>query len=319
VDRAVTELIGPQLLGRSALDVAARRREVADAVAALEMDGVVGRAWSLVEICLQDLRAQSAGWPLWRLLGGDPRPRPVELVEGYALLDEADEAFAERLAARAAEGFRLLKIEAAHYDDPHQLCRRLERFRELCGDGPELVLDFAWRWESAKAKAPLLARLADLGVAWIEDPFPRTRIADYARLKALTTIAVGCGDEATRSADLAALIAADAVDVIRLDATTAGGVAETCRIARDALDRGLRASFHDHPEIHQHCAFAGASDHVEVFPTDRPFDRVHDLIEAPPFDRIRQGELAPPTEPGSGVRLRPDALQLAVRHSRVAA
>lgn len=318
VDLVVTELLAPVLLGRDALDVDARSAEIAAAATALEMDGLVGRAWSLLEIGLQDLRAQAAGWPLWRLLGGDPRPRPVELVEGYALLGESDEAFAERLAARAAEGFRLLKIEAAHYDDESQLCGRLEAFRRLAGDEPQIVLDFAWRWQAAKPKARLLDRLADLGVAWIEDPFPRSRLSDYVRLREMSAIPVGCGDEATRAVDLEALISAGALDVVRLDATTLGGVVEACRIARAAARKGLRASFHDHPEIHEHCAAAGASDHVEVFPVDRPFDRVHDVIEAPPFARICDGMLAPPRAPGSGVRFRDDALARAVRHTRAA-
>jgi hypothetical protein len=84
----------------------------------------------------------------------------------------------------------------------------------------------------------------------------------------------------------------------RVDATTLGGFgpAEEWRPGGRA---GMRLSFHEQPEVHQHLAFGlGLADHVEVFPTDRPFDCAHMLIREPAFDRIAGGKLSLPTARG---------------------
>ncbi len=316
IDVVAADIIAPRLLGKSVLDLSSIRSEMARALTALETDGALGRAWSLAEICLQDLRAQAAGWPLWRLLGGDPRAVPVQLVEGYALVGESDEAFAERLAARVREGFRLLKIEAAHYASHAELLSRLSAFRRLCGEAPRLVLDFAWSWTDVKSRLDLVERLADLGIEWIEDPFPRTQVEQYSMLRRLTSIPIGCGDEATRPADMIALATAGALDVVRLDAATIGGIESVRLLSAQAQSRGLRVSYHAHPEIHEHCVFGlPGLDHLEVFPTDRPFDRQHDLLQSCTYERVENGWIRPSSAVGSGIRLREDALkQWAKRH-----
>jgi L-alanine-DL-glutamate epimerase-like enolase superfamily enzyme len=307
------------LIGRSALAAEGIYRDVADALAATDRDGAIGRAWSLLEIGLHDLRSQAVGWPLWQLLGGWPRRVPIQIVEGYALVGESDDAFAERLAARAAEGFRLIKIEAAHYQKADELLSRLAAFRRRAGDGPQLVLDFVWAWKDVKSKQRLLDALADLGIAWIEDSFDRTAVDRYRELRGASRVAIGCGDEATRQADLLALIEGGAVDVIRADATTVGGIAAVRRVTETAAAHGIRASLHEHPEVHEHCVFGfGASDHVELFPKDRPFDVVHRLWHETLTARISNGELEPGTLPGTGIRLNDDAVRhYAIRHDAV--
>jgi L-alanine-DL-glutamate epimerase-like enolase superfamily enzyme len=321
VDAVVANLLAPRLIGRSPADLAGIRHDVRKSLTAVEFDGTVGRAWSALEICLQDLRAQAVGWPLWRLLGGWSRSVPVEIVEGYSLTGESDEAFAERLAARAAEGYRLMKIEAGHYTDTEELLRRLERFRELSDRDVGLVLDFAWSWRSPKQPESFMRRLGALGVEWLEDTFHRSKVAHYRRLRDSTSIPVGCGDESSRPDDLRRLMAADALDVVRIDATTIGGFEAARELSAEAVAQGLRVSFHEHPEFHEHCVFGFESaDHVEVFPTDRPFDCVHQLIQESAFDRIRDGHLSPPNTPGAGMRLREEAVaRFAVRHARVTA
>lgn len=319
LDVVAAEVIAPRLIGKDALDVHARWSELRRELTALEMDGSVGRAWSALEICLHDLRAQAAGWPMWRLLGGIPRTVDVEIVEGYALLDESDEQFAERLAARAAEGYKYLKVEAGHYADPEELIRRLRAFRKLAGERPLLVLDFAWSWRSAKEKVGFVERLREFGVAWIEDPFARLQSEDFVFLRQHCGLPIGAGDEASRVADIMNLIGAKAIDVVRLDATTLGGYEAVRQLSATAIFNNLRVSFHDRPEVHEHCVFGlDCSDHVEIFPTDRPFDRVHDLLQTNVYARVRNGRLSPPDAPGTGLKLRDDSVaKYARRHHTV--
>jgi len=304
LDLIVTEVIAPRILGKDALNLAALRADLTRELTALGLDGAIGRAWSAVEICLQDLRAQAAGWPLWRLLGGCPRAVPVQLVEGYAIGGEAEDAMADRLAARVEQGFRLFKIEAGHYADAAELLRQLEQFRARVGNRPQVVLDMGWAWPEAKSKTPILHALEGMGIAWIEDPFSSDRVQDYRELRRKTNVPVGAGDETSRAENMYALLEADALDVLRLDATTMGGIEAVRALSTEALRRGVRVAYHVHPEVHEHLVFGlGIADHVEMFPTDRQFDRIHDLIVNASYDRVVNGHLSPSETPGTGFRI----------------
>jgi L-alanine-DL-glutamate epimerase-like enolase superfamily enzyme len=316
VDVALLDVLAPRVLGRSALEISRIEEEVDAALAALEREGTLGRAWSLIELGLHGLRAAAFGVPLWRLLGGDPRPVAALVVEGYALADEHDDAFAERLAARAAQGYRAIKIEAAHYPTDDALLDRLAAVRRRVHNDTSLVLDFAWTWRDVRSKARLLSRLPEFGIAWLEDAFPRTRVGQYVELRSTTQLPVGCGDEATRADDLFALASARAVDVLRADATTIGGLGATRRVVDSARDAGCRMSFHERPEIHEHLVFGWrCADHVELFTRDRPFDAAHRLLVDTPESRVRDGWLSPPDAVGLGVQFDEGAVRrYAVRH-----
>ena len=320
LDTVVAEVVAPRVVGRDALEIRAIWSDLERELTALETAGAIGRAWSAVEICLQDLRSQAAGLPLWQFLGGArPQAAPVEIVEGYALVDETDEAFAERLIARAEQGYRQIKIEAGHYEDPAELVRRLAHFRRAAGDDCLLVLDFAWSWKRTKDHRAMLDVVRDLGIDWIEDPFPAGWTDSYREVRAETSLAVGCGDESSDPGELFRLIDAGAADLLRIDATAIGGIQQLHDLAAAATRRQMRVSHHEHGEVHEHCVFGfGFADHVELFPTDRPFDQVHRILERSTFDRVDKGWLAPPTEPGTGIRLANDAVaRFARRHAKV--
>jgi L-alanine-DL-glutamate epimerase-like enolase superfamily enzyme len=318
IDVAIADLLAPRLIGTDPTDLAARREDFFGATIALERDGVLGRAWSLLELALQGVSASARQEPAWKFLGGQPRELPVQLVEGYGLPNESDEAFAERLVARTREGYTALKLEGAHYRDWRILERRLRLIRRQAPDC-RLVVDFAWSWKRAREHADTLATLADLGINWIEDIFPRDAIAEYMHAAKLTDAPIGCGDEATRAADLLALLDAGALQVVRLDATALGGYGGVLPLAEAATQKRRRVSFHDFAEVHQHCALAGSTvDHIEMFPTDRPFDVRHLLSVDSAYAHVRAGKLPPATAPGLGIVL--DLEQVArhsVRHASV--
>jgi L-alanine-DL-glutamate epimerase-like enolase superfamily enzyme len=304
LDTVIMDVIAPRILGKDALNLTTLRANLERELTALELYGAIGRAWSAVEICLQDLRAQAVGWPLWRLLGGFPRTVPVQLVEGYAISGEADDAMINRLAARVEQGFRFFKIEAGHYASGAELLRQLEQLRARLGDGPQVVLDMGWAWPEFKSKMQMLLALEGMGIAWIEDPFSSNRVQDYQELRRKTNVPVGAGDETSRAENIYALLEANALDVIRLDATTMGGIDGVRALSTEASRRGVRVAYHVYPEVHEHLVFGlGIADHVEMFPTDRQFDRVHDLIVNASYDRVLNGNLSPSDTPGTGLKI----------------
>lgn len=310
VDVAITDLFAGALLGKDALDQGERLADLARITIAMEDDGVLGRARSMVDICLWDLKAQALGVPLWKLLGGSPRSVPVGLVEGYEIAGETESDIAARLAGRVHERFDFLKLEAAHYGDPQAVKRILSDARSQAKRDVSFTCDLAWSCKTARDGIAAAEAWRDLGVAWIEDPMYRTKLSEIAFMRRHSPLPIGVGDEVTRPQDLEALMECEAVDVVRIDATTIGGITAALGIAARAVSRGLRVSYHVNPEVHRHCVFANAAaDHIEIFPTDRPFDCSHMLMEHAAFADVRQGRLVPPEAPGVGLRLDLDSVK----------
>jgi L-alanine-DL-glutamate epimerase-like enolase superfamily enzyme len=318
IDVAILDLLAPAFIGTEPGDIPRRVADFHRLTIALERDGVIGRAWSLLELAMQGLRAAAQGVPVWQLLGGSARELPVQLVEGYALGNESDESFAHRLIMRAGEGYRALKVEGAHYKDWRTLARRLELTRREAPDC-RLVVDFAWSWREAREHVDALAALGELGVDWIEDAFPVQAVDQYLLAGKLTRAPIGCGDETTRVADLLALVEAGALQVVRLDATALGGFSAVLPLMQTLARRQRRISLHDFPEIHQHAALAGTVvDHIEMFPRDRPFDVRHRLTLGSAHERVVRGQLLPEHESGLGIVLDLDQVaRHAIRHGHV--
>ena len=194
IDAAILDLLGPEFIGTDPGDILGRVEDFHRLTIALERDGVLGRAWSLLELAMQGLRAAAQGVPVWQLFGGSARELPVQLVEGYALSNESDESFARRLIMRFSEGYRALKVEGAHYQNWRTLARRLELTRREAPDC-RLVVDFAWSWRAAREHVDALAALGELGVDWIEDAFPLHAVDQYLLAGKLTRAPIGCGDD----------------------------------------------------------------------------------------------------------------------------
>lgn len=303
-DVAITDVLAPVLIGRDAAQPEARLAELHAAVVAMERDGLLGRAISLLEICLWDIAGQAAGRPVWQLLGGVARDLPVSLVEGYAIEGEARDGLVRRMVARAAEGYRMLKIEGSHYDPPEALAEDVRAIRAAAGPGVEIVVDFAWSWTAPGVAEATLAVLPGLGLGWVEDPIPRDPPEAVAALRRRLPCPLAIGDETTRPSDLARLVEAGAIDVMRLDPTTLGGFGPALALGRIGAAAGLRLSPHVNPEIARHLALAlPAIDHIEMFPADRPFDATHRLIRGAAAEAVRGGSLPPATAPGLGLAL----------------
>jgi D-arabinonate dehydratase len=320
IDVAIVDLLAPHLIGRNPDDVSGRHADFRNATVALERDGVIGRAWSLIDIALHAIKACGASLPVWALLNGSARELTVLLVEGYPLSGESDAAFVDRLVARVEEGYKALKIAGGCYPDWRTLERRLRGIRSRA-PRCRLVVDLSWSWSRAADHTELLAALGDLGVDWIEDAFPREATAEYARAAQLTRAPLGCGDEATRIADLLALVDTGALRVVRLDATALGGFTAVVPLAHRLVTSGLRVSFHENPEIHEHCALASRDvDHIEMFPSDMRFDVRGALTLGSAHERVRDGCLIPAAAPGLGVTLDLEQVaRFAVRHGGVSA
>lgn len=320
LDLVLTDLIAPKALGHDAVDPAGAVEQCERGLVAVGTEGIVRRALSLLDVCLWDISGRAAGEPVWRLLGGgDWSEAPVLLVEGYPHDGESIAAFAERLAARAQEGYRILKL--ANLPDPADVAARLRATREAAGCEVDLVVDVAWAWRDVEHAVEAARLWEPHRLAWIEDPFPPQRVDAIAALRESVETPIAAGDDVTSRALFGELMHRRAVDTIRMDAMTIGGFTGFAQVQAQAHDGGFPISTHVHPEIHQHCAFglAGVGP-VEMFPRGTEFDCVHEFVLPASLSFAAPGIVRAPDGPGLGLELDWDSIEAhAVRHSSVEA
>ena len=317
LDSVLADVVAPGLLGKDALATAARTDEMTRAVAHLGPVGLVGRAISLLEIALWDIKGQVAGLPVHRLLGGARESVPVMVVAPYAAPDEDDVAYAARLVPHAERGYCAMKLYPLA--DPAAMARRLAAVRAAVGPDIGLVVDCGWMFRTPAEAIAAVRQWEDFDLTWVEDPFPSWEPRSMKALTDAVRTPVAAGDEVSVPSVMETLIHDRAVDVVRLDATSMGGFAGFGRLAAQAHAAGFQSSHHAYGEIQQHCVFAwpGVTP-VEVFVPGSPTwgtsrFMTHDL-DLPPGAT----ELPAPTAPGVGLAMDWVAVSaLAMRHLEV--
>lgn len=313
VDIAVTDLVGPRILGLDPESISEAWERWEGAFVSLGMTGILARAVSLVDIALWDIRATARGEPLWRLLGSARTESDVMIVEGYPRLGESAEEFAERLGSRSDAGFSWIKI--ANIPDLEDMTDRLQATRDRCPDA-NLVIDIAWAWRYRSIAIHAARRWADFELRWIEDPVPADQVEIMGDLRRMAPARVGAGDEVSDLFHIGALIESDAIDVLRLDALTIGGITGFLRARKLAQAAGLPVSPHIYPEVHRHLAFAFEDvGPVETYGTSGEFDRTVEFVavdEAP--------VASAPNQAGVGIQIDWPAVEIAaIRRSEVRA
>lgn len=309
VDRAaawvVVDQLGPFLVGQDGLATAA----VADRLERLDRHARHGHfkmAISALDNALWDLRGRVAEQPVYRLLGGPSRER----VPAYAsTLGTAHDAatIAATTGELAAQGYRHQKWFFAHGPGDGAAGRdanlaMTEQVRRAAGPQVELMFDAFNGWDLATARA--WARDAEMyRPAWLEEPFPPSRIESYRALRASTSIPLAAGEHLYDRAEVLPWLRDAILSVLQTDPEWCGGVSELVRLCALAEPFGVPVIPHGHG---LHAALhVVASQSPETCPLVeylfRNMPRRHHFELDPP--RPDDGHFALPGRPGFGIQL----------------
>ncbi len=192
-------------------------------------------ARAAVEGALADLLARRAGLPLARWLS--PAARPDVVVNAVVDAVAPDEA-AARAAAAVAAGFGTLKLKLT--TDAAADEARLAAVRAAVGNAVALRGDANGAWGEPEAVARLRA-LAAFDLAYVEQPVAAADVAALARVRRASDVPIAA-DEALLAPDgpgLAAVLAAEAADVVVLKPALLGGPAAAWAAAIAAARCGV--------------------------------------------------------------------------------
>lgn len=294
---AAADLLGRHLLGRSALEVRARAKELRGL---LPYNPAIRSAF---DMALYDLAARTAEMPLYLYLGGAQRTLVTDVTLG---IDEP-EATAEKGRIAVAEmGFRHLKMKLGL--DAKRDLAAVAAVRGAVGPDVRLRLDANQAWGRQEA-VEMLTRLAENDVQFCEQPIPKDDVDGLAFVADRAPVPV-MADEAVFGASDVARIAAS-VPYVNLKVAKTAGIGGLLKADAVVATAGLAAMLGCMMESRlgltasAHAALACES--VRFLDLDTHFELAEDPIVggiAYERDEIRVSE-----EPGLGALPHPDALK----------
>jgi L-alanine-DL-glutamate epimerase-like enolase superfamily enzyme len=261
------------------------------------------KAASLIDIALWDLSAKSVQLPLFKLLGGIREKIPVMAVAGYYLDQRTIEDVSREVGELAQEGYSRIKVmilgNDLAFDERFVRSAHAQASQQLC-------VDAHWAWRSLADAYRTCRALDEIGLRFIEDPFGPFQASLTGELQRMLRTPLACGEDAPDTGALLKL--AEDVPILRIDATTCGGVTAATGIIETADLMGRTVLPHVFLPIHAQLAGAlSAVEAVELIPEESGACPMFELLERRP--NISNGILSIDMEPGAGLDLRWDVVE----------
>jgi L-Ala-D/L-Glu epimerase len=250
-------------------------------------------ARAAIDLALYDWLGKSVGLPLWQLWGLDRSAIvPISVTVGISTPDAARARIRGWLAVFAA---RFLKIKLG---SPAGIAADRAMMLAVKDELPDakLTVDANGGWNLADA-IEMSKWLADLGVAYIEQPLARGDEASLSALKDRSPLPIFVDESCFTSQDLPGL--ADRVDGINIKLMKSGGITEAIRIIHVARAHGLQVMFGCYSDtVLANTAAAHLAPLADYLDLDSHLNLIDD-----PFSgaELIDGKLIPTDLPGLGV------------------
>jgi len=268
----------PALIGDDPFAVEAIGARLAD------VDGNAA-AKAAIDAALHDWIGKRLGVPVWRLLGLSPESPPTSYTIGI------DSIHGTRDRVRRARGFRALKVKVGGPED----LARLEAVRAESAAPLRVDANEGWTLELA---SELMPALVELGVEFVEQPFPAGDLDSFRALRELAPRPPVVVDEGCQDLSDVAGIATYA-EGINVKLAKSGGIREAVRMIHAARALGLHVMLGCMIEsqlgVAPAAAIASLADWTDL--------DGHLLLADEPYSGLRlvDGRVLPNEEPGLGV------------------
>jgi L-alanine-DL-glutamate epimerase-like enolase superfamily enzyme len=270
--------------------------------------GVVMHAMSGVDMALWDILGKAAGKPVHKLLGGSY----CSDARAYAsmLMPESVGEVREAVGRYVAEGFTAVKLGYGPLGtDVRQDVELAEAAKEVAGRDVEVMIDIGHGY-TLKMAMQAAREFEDIGIYWMEEPFPPEAIEDYQRLADSTSLRIAAGEQDVGRWTFRRLIWDAHLDVIQPDISRVGGLTEAKRIAymaheanRLCVPHAFRTGVLVAACLHLIAAIPNSA-FLEFSVTESALRR--ELLTEP--FRVVKGRVAVPTKPGLGIEINPETV-----------
>lgn len=192
----VEDLLSPLAIGREVDDLGAIWLDCVNTLRRWgHSRGFLHEAIAGLDIALWDLRAREHGLPVGAFLPYGTRDSVP--VYGSSVYFQETVADAVKVAQdMESQGFPDIKIKIGHRADQGGLDRDIATVREIragLSADTGTMLDANGAYSFAQARI-LVESLGDLGVIWLEEPFPPDDLTGYAALAAVSAVPLAAGE-----------------------------------------------------------------------------------------------------------------------------
>ena len=207
--------------------------------------GLIGMVVSGLDMAFWDALGQAAGWPVARLLGGEPKPLPA--YDSYGAIDpRADEG---DIRCSLEAGFRAIKIKLGEGELAKDLAS-VKAVRGMIGPDVALMVDYNQSLDPAEA-CRRAERLREFDLGWIEEPVPAEDLQGHALVRK-AGVPVQTGENWWFPRDMQKAIAAGACDLAMPDVMKIGGITGWLRAMGQAEAASIPMSSHIFVETSAH-------------------------------------------------------------------
>jgi L-alanine-DL-glutamate epimerase-like enolase superfamily enzyme len=290
--------LAPLLLGKDALDIESRMRELN---AALVHHSSVKCAF---DMALYDLAAKGLGLPLYAFLGGGRRDFYTDFTIGI----DTPEAMAEAAAQLKASGAYAIKAKLGTTLAAD--VARIRAIRAAIGDEMPLRIDANQGWDEATAIATLQA-LEPFQIQYCEQPVVHWNLTALKRVRSLSPIPIMADESLFDHHDAFRLASMGACDYFNIKLGKAGGIHTARKIVAIAEAAGIPCMVGCFTEtllgISAGVHFVSAYPHI-IF---ADLDSLYFYADAPiTGGALYDGAHAMPSDaPGHGADVKPEALE----------
>ena len=247
ISEIVSRTISPHYIGSSAVDPEKSFYGALFSNHAVHAAGIGMRSLSIVDIAAWDLSCRIKRMSISEALGNTKLVRlPATAIIGYPPTLSAD-VVADQVRSLWAKGWRRFKVPISP-----NLDMTVDRLRAARQAAPEgwVGFDANMVFRSSAEVSDFDARIKDLKLGWIEDLVPPGDADLVAQCRAGAETPVAMGDEQGGSYYPQALLSHKAIDVLRIDLTTNGGVTRMPHVLAMAKSHGIQVAPHMYPHLH---------------------------------------------------------------------
>ncbi|WOE75351.1 muconate cycloisomerase family protein [Alterisphingorhabdus coralli] len=192
-------------------------------------------AKATVEMALLDIQGKIAGVPVHDLLGGKQRSSlpcswPLATGDPGEEIEEAKEHLAQKR-------FKLFKLKMGFLEPETDVARACAIAKALEGKASVRV-DPNESWDEATCKWAM-PRMADAGIAMVEQPMARWNVDGFARITAQTKMATAVDESLCTMDDALRLGRMHTADLVSIKVMKHGGLTNARRIADIAIASGM--------------------------------------------------------------------------------
>ncbi|HTT39481.1 MAG TPA: mandelate racemase/muconate lactonizing enzyme family protein [Burkholderiales bacterium] len=266
-------------------------------------------AMSGIDMALWDIRGKALGVPLYRLLGGSAKPIPA-YAGGVSLGYQEPQALVAEAQPLIAAGYRAVKLRVG--DTPARDLARVTAVRKALGENIVILVDANTGYSIADARR-VMPQFDELGVGWLEEPFPAHDYRSYALAATFSSVPLAAGENHYARFEFIRLIEDGSVSILQPDLSKTGGLTEGLRVAHLASAWKLPINPHTSmtginmaATIH----FLAAIDNGGYFEGDVSKNNLfRDELVATPYRVGEDGCVRPLERPGIGVEVNERFLQ----------